>query len=73
MIALASYRFARLPAGGIAPGATGVVTLYTDHATLGTATMTVRNQWDTASPSLKKCLVGPIVGIGQGIVSWDCS
>ena len=65
---------ARLPSGGIASGATGSVTLYTAYDTLGSTTITVRNQWATAAPSLRKCLIGRVAGVDEiGIVTWDCA
>jgi hypothetical protein len=66
--------FARLPSGGIASGATGTVTFYSAWNTLGSNTATVRNQWATAAPSLKKCVVGRVAGVAEiAIISWDCS
>ncbi len=65
---------ARLPSGGIASGATGVVTFYTAWNTLGSATATVRNPWASAAPSLRKCLVGRVSGVAEmAVISWDCA
>jgi hypothetical protein len=74
VVAGVDLTFARLPAGGIAAGATGMVTFYTAYNTLGSDTATVRNQWNTAAPSLKKCVVARMAGVDElAIISWDCS
>lgn len=67
-------RLARLPSGGIASGATGTITFYEDETTLSTETASARNPWATAAPSLRKCVVGSLVGIDGWVVKyWDCA
>ena len=55
-----------LPAGGIAAGGTGTVTL-----TRSGATIDLPNLWSTAAPSLRKCIVG-YVDDELAIIVWDC-
>ena len=65
---------ARLPSGGIASGATGTVTLYTAWNTVGSTTITVRNPWATAAPSMVKCVVGRVAGVDEiAVIQWDCA
>ena len=65
---------ARLPSGGIASGATGSVTLYTAWNTVGSTTITVRNPWATAAPSMVKCVVGRVAGVDEiAVIQWDCA
>lgn len=74
MIAGEGERLAKLPSGGIASGATGTVTFYEDETTLSTETASARNPWATAAPSLRKCVVGSLVGIDGWVVKyWDCA
>jgi len=67
--------FGKLPSGGIAVGASGLVTLYTD-ATMATLTspaitVLVWNGQDTAATSLKKCTFTLRGGV-YGLIGWTC-
>lgn len=68
--------FGKLPSGGIAAGASGDVTLYTDAtmATLTSPAITVKvyNPWSQAAPTLAKCTFALRGGV-NGLIGWDCA
>ena len=68
-------RYAQLPGSAIAGGSTGTVTFFDRAAggglTLSSKTATARNDWATATPTSKRCLVGWASG-ALVIKNWDC-